>query len=139
MLSAYYIAKLLEEAGLPPGVINFIGGDAAEISKTLIAHEEFAGVHFTGSTFVFNSIWSQIGSNIAGYKSYPRIVGETGGKDFIVAHASADPEAIAVAIARGGLEYQGQKCSAASRAYIPRSLWGEVRERTAGMMEEIRV
>jgi 1-pyrroline-5-carboxylate dehydrogenase len=139
MLSAYYIAKLLEEAGLPPGVINFIGGDAAEISKTLISHEEFAGVHFTGSTFVFNSIWSQIGSNISGYKSYPRIVGETGGKDFIVAHASADPDALAVAIARGGFEYQGQKCSAASRVYVPESLWAEVRDRTVAMLQDMRM
>jgi 1-pyrroline-5-carboxylate dehydrogenase len=139
MLSAYYIAKLLEEAGLPPGVINFIGGDAAEISKTLIAYEEFAGVHFTGSTFVFNSIWGQIGSNIANYKSYPRIVGETGGKDFIVAHASADPEALAVAIARGGFEYQGQKCSAASRVYVPESLWADVRDRTVAMLQDMRM
>jgi 1-pyrroline-5-carboxylate dehydrogenase len=139
MLSAYYIMKLLEQAGLPPGVINMLPGDAAEISNVCLAHRELAGVHFTGSTGVFNSMWKTIGANMASYLSYPRIVGETGGKDFIVAHPSADPAAIAVAIARGGFEYQGQKCSAASRVYIPRSLWGEVRDRTVAMMEEIRM
>src|SRR5436190_411850 len=139
MLSAYYIMKLLEAAGLPPRVINMVPGDAAEISSVCLSHRELAGVHFTGSTGVFNSMWKTIGANMASYLSYPRIVGETGGKDFIVAHPSADPAAIAVAIARGGFEYQGQKCSAASRVYIPRSLWGEVRDRTVAMMEEIRM
>jgi 1-pyrroline-5-carboxylate dehydrogenase len=139
MLSAYYIMRLLEAAGLPPGVINFVPGDAGAISNQLIAHRDFAGVHFTGSTAVFNAIWQQIGTNIARYRSYPRIVGETGGKDFIVAHPSADPEALAVAIVRGGFEYQGQKCSAVSRVYVPASLWREVRDRLVAMIQEIRV
>src|SRR6266496_1991957 len=139
MLSAYYIMKLLEEAGLPPGVINFVAGDAALISDKLLAHRDLAGVHFTGSTAVFNSMWQTIGASMSRYKSYPRIVGETGGKDFIVAHSSADPAALSVAIARGGFEYQGQKCSAASRAYIPQSIWPEVRDRTVAIMKELRV
>jgi 1-pyrroline-5-carboxylate dehydrogenase len=139
MLSAYYLMKLLEEAGLPPGVINFVPGDPVAISRQLIDDRDFAGVHFTGSTAVFNSIWTQIGANIANYRGYPRIVGETGGKDFIVAHASADPDALAVAIARGGYEYQGQKCSAVSRVYVPESLWKEVRDRTTAIMGEMRM
>ena len=139
MLSAYYIVKLLEAAGLPPGVINMVPGDAAEISNTCLSHRELAGVHFTGSTGVFNSMWRTIGANMASYQSYPRIVGETGGKDFIVAHPSADARAVAVAIARGGFEYQGQKCSAASRVYVPRSLWKTVRDATVAMMQDIRM
>ncbi|HEY7412806.1 MAG TPA: L-glutamate gamma-semialdehyde dehydrogenase [Vicinamibacteria bacterium] len=139
MLGAHYIMKLLEAAGLPPGVINLVGGDAAAISAVALAHRDLAGVHFTGSTGVFNAMWKTIGENMARYRSYPRIVGETGGKDFIVAHASADPEALAVAIARGGFEYQGQKCSAASRIYVPRSLWKEVRDRTAAILGEMRM
>lgn len=139
MLSAYYIMKLLEEAGLPPGVINFVSGDAAMISDKLLAHRDLAGVHFTGSTAVFNNMWKTIGASMSRYKSYPRIVGETGGKDFIVAHSSADPVALSVAIARGGFEYQGQKCSAASRVYVPQSIWPEVRERTVAIMKELRV
>jgi 1-pyrroline-5-carboxylate dehydrogenase len=139
MLSAYYVMRLLEEAGLPPGVINFLPGDPAPITDAVLASPELAGVHFTGSTAVFNSIWRTIGQNIGSYKSYPRIVGETGGKDFIVAHPSADPRALAVAIARGAYEYQGQKCSAASRVYVPESLWPEVRDRTVALMREIRV
>src|SRR5687767_1029767 len=139
MLSAYHIMKLLEEAGLPPGVINFLPGDPAPITDAVLASPELAGVHFTGSTSVFNSIWRTIGQNIGSYKSYPRIVGETGGKDFIVAHPSADARALSVAIARGAYEYQGQKCSAASRIYVPESLWPEVRDRTVAMMREIRV
>src|SRR5437588_6641539 len=139
MLSAYYIMKLLEEAGLPPGVINFVPGDAALSSDKLLAHRDLAGVHFTGSTAVFNNMWKTIGASMSRYKSYPRIVGETGGKDFIVAHSSADPVALSVAIARGGFEYQGQKCSAASRVYIPESIWPEVRDRTVAIMKELRV
>ena len=139
MLSAYYLMKLLEAAGMPPGVINFVPGDAAEISNVLLSHRELAGVHFTGSTGVFNSMWKTIGANMSQYATYPRIVGETGGKDFIVAHPSADPQSLAVAIARGGFEYQGQKCSAASRVYIPRSLWKTVRDRTVAMMDEMRM
>jgi 1-pyrroline-5-carboxylate dehydrogenase len=105
----------------------------------LLSHRELAGVHFTGSTTVFNSMWRTIGANMSNYATYPRIVGETGGKDFIVAHASADPQALAVAIARGGFEFQGQKCSAASRVYVPRSIWNDVRDRTVAMMEEMRM
>src|SRR6478735_4172236 len=108
MLSAYYIMELLEEAGLPPGVINFVPGDPGLISDKLLSHRDLAGVHFTGSTAVFNNMWKTIGASMSKYRSYPRIVGETGGKDFIVAHASADPVALSVAIARGGFEYQGQ-------------------------------
>jgi 1-pyrroline-5-carboxylate dehydrogenase len=139
MLSAWYVLQLLEEAGLPPGVINFIPGDPAPISEAALSHPEFAGLHFTGSTAVFNAMWKTIGASMASYKSYPRIVGETGGKDFILAHPSADPAALAVAIARGGFEYQGQKCSAASRVYVPRSLWDRVRDETVAMIEQIRV
>ena len=139
MLSAHYIMALLEEAGLPPGVINLVAGDARMISDTLLADRDLAGVHFTGSTDVFNGMWKTIGANMGGYRSYPRIVGETGGKDFILAHPSADPVALAVAIVRGGFEYQGQKCSAASRVYVPQSLWKEVRDRAVGMIEEIRM
>ncbi|HEX9382579.1 MAG TPA: L-glutamate gamma-semialdehyde dehydrogenase [Gemmatimonadaceae bacterium] len=139
MLSAYYIMKLLEEAGLPPGVINFVPGDAALISDRLLAHRDLAGVHFTGSTAVFNNMWKTIGASMSRYKSYPRIVGETGGKDFIIAHASADPVALSVAIARGGFEYQGQKCSAASRVYVPQSIWPEVRDRTVAIMRDIKM
>ena len=139
MLSAYYIMKLLEEAGLPPGVINFVPGDPGMISDKLLAHRDLAGVHFTGSTAVFNNMWKTIGASMSRYKSYPRIVGETGGKDFIVAHSSADPAALSVAIARGGFEYQGQKCSAASRVYVPQSIWPEVRDRTVAIMKEIRM
>ncbi len=139
MLSAWYTLKILEEAGLPPGVINFVPGDAAMISDTVLSHRDLAGVHFTGSTAVFNNMWKTIGGNMASYRSYPRIVGETGGKDFIVAHPSADPVAVAVGIVRGGFEYQGQKCSAASRVYVPKSIWPEVRDRCAAMIEEIKV
>src|SRR5688500_15163832 len=139
MLSAYYIMRLLEAAGLPPGVINFVPGDAAEVSNVLLDHPDFAGLHFTGSTSVFNSIWQRVGSNLGKYKSYPRIVGETGGKDFVVVHASADPQEVAVALVRGAFEYQGQKCSAASRAYLPKSLWETIKERMLGMLSEIKV
>ena len=139
MLSGYYIMRLLEAAGLPPGVINFVPGDAVQISDILLDAPALAGVHFTGSTPVFQGMWQKIGERISRYRDYPRIVGETGGKDFIVAHASADPEALAVAIARGSFEYQGQKCSAASRVYVPQSLWPGVRDRVAAMMEEMRM
>jgi len=139
MHSAYYLMRLLEAAGLPPGVINFVPGDAAEISNVVLAHRDLAGVHFTGSTAVFNSMWRTIGANMDKYATYPRIVGETGGKDFILAHPSADPQALAVAIARGGFEYQGQKCSAASRVYIPRSMWKDVRDRIVAMMDDMRM
>jgi len=139
MLSSYYLMRLLEEAGLPPGVINLVPGDPIEISNILLSHRELAGVHFTGSTGVFNSMWKTIGANMSQFATYPRIVGETGGKDFIIAHPSADPQALAVAIARGGFEFQGQKCSAASRVYIPKSLWNDVRDRTVAMMEDMKM
>jgi 1-pyrroline-5-carboxylate dehydrogenase len=139
ILSGYYTLKLLEAAGLPPGVINFLPGDPREISNLLLDSPQLAGVHFTGSTEVFNSMWRKVGENMGRYRSYPRLVGETGGKDFIVAHASADPTEVAVAIARGSFEYQGQKCSAASRVYVPRSLWKEVSERTVAMMKDMKV
>jgi 1-pyrroline-5-carboxylate dehydrogenase len=139
MLSGYYTLKVLEAAGLPPGVINFLPGDAEQISNLLIDSPDLAGVHFTGSTAVFNNLWKRVGANMGKYRTYPRLVGETGGKDFIVAHASADPQELAVAIARGGFEYQGQKCSAASRVYVPQSLWNDVRDRTVAMMKEITV
>jgi len=139
MYSAYYLMKLYEAAGMPPGVINMIAGDAGTISKVLLSHGDLAGVHFTGSTEVFNDMWKTIGASMGTYRSYPRIVGETGGKDFIVAHPSADVEALAVAVVRGGFEYQGQKCSAASRVYVPRSLWNKARELMVGMIDEIRM
>lgn len=138
LLSSWYTMQLFEEAGMPPGVINFIPGDAAMISEIALTHRDLAGVHFTGSTGVFNSMWETIGKNMNKYRSYPRIVGETGGKDFIVAHPSADPQALAVGMVRGAFEYQGQKCSAASRAYVPASLWPTVRERCVAMMAEMK-
>ena len=122
--SGYYLAKLFEAAGMPPGVINFVPGKATTVSEIALNHPDLAGIHFTGSTGVFQTMWRTVGENIAKYRAYPRIVGETGGKDFIVAHPSADPAALRTAIVRGGFEYQGQKCSAVSRVYIPKSLWG---------------
>src|SRR5471032_1734448 len=139
MLSAYYLMKLYEAAGMPPGVINFLPGDAAMISKVLLSHKDLGGVHFTGSTEVFNNMWKTIGSSMSGYRSYPRIVGETGGKDFIVAHASADVDALAVAMVRGAFEFQGQKCSAASRVYVPKSIWNGVRDRAVAMISDIKM
>ena len=127
-LSAWITMRILEEAGLPPGVINLVFGPGAEMGAAALASPELAGVHFTGSTGVFHSIWRTIGNDIDRYRNYPRIVGETGGKDFILAHPSADPGAVAAAIVRGSFEYQGQKCSASSRLYIPSNIWGEVRE-----------
>ncbi len=138
-LSAHYVMRILQEAGLPPGVVNLVTGDSAMISETLLAHRDLAGIHFTGSTGVFNGMWRTVAQSLDRYRGYPRIVGETGGKDFIVAHPSADAVALAVAIARGGYEYQGQKCSAASRVYVPRSLWNDVRDRTVAMMGELRI
>jgi 1-pyrroline-5-carboxylate dehydrogenase len=139
MLSAYYIMRLFEAAGLPPGVINFVAGDAADISALLLDHPDFGGIHFTGSTGVFNGMWERMGQNLGKYRSYPRIVGETGGKDFVVVHPSADAQAVAVGLVRGAFEYQGQKCSAASRAYLPKSLWTDVRDRMLAMLQEIRM
>ena len=139
VLSNYYIAKLLQAAGLPDGVINFIPGKASKVGDPVLAHPDFAGIHFTGSTPVFQDMWKTIGANIPNYKSYPRIVGETGGKNFVFAHPSADVTALVANLIRGGFEYQGQKCSAGSRAYIPASLWPEVRERLVAELKEVKM
>jgi len=139
LLSNWYVYKLLEAAGLPPGVINFVPGSAAQVSDLLLADRRLAGIHFTGSTEVFQSLWRTVGQNLPNYAGYPRLVGETGGKDFVLAHASADPDALAVALVRGAFEYQGQKCSAASRAYVPDNLWPAVRERMVAMLADIRM
>ena len=138
LLSSYYLMKILEEAGMPPGVINFVPGSGSLISGIVLKHKDLAGIHFTGSNNTFNSIWKQVSENLPSYKSYPRIVGETGGKDFIFAHKSADPLALATAIIRGAFEYQGQKCSAASRAYIPESIWKETSGHLLNMISEIK-
>jgi 1-pyrroline-5-carboxylate dehydrogenase len=122
-LAAYYTLCLLEEAGLPPGVINLVTGDGADLSASVLTDPRLAGIHFTGSTRTFRYLWEQVGANLSSYHGYPRLVGETGGKDFILAHPSADPAVLRTAMIRGAFEYQGQKCSAASRAYVPRSLW----------------
>jgi 1-pyrroline-5-carboxylate dehydrogenase len=122
-LAAHYTMALFQEAGLPPGVINMVTGHGAPISDVLLGHRSLAGIHFTGSTATFHHLWSEVGNGIAGYAGYPRLVGETGGKDFVLAHPSADPAALVTGLVRGAFEYQGQKCSAASRSYLPRSLW----------------
>ena len=139
VLSAHYLIKLLEAAGMPPGVVNLVLGSGRAIGDPVLAHPDFAGIHFTGSTAVFHGMWRTIGQNIDRYRSYPRIVGETGGKDFIFAHPSADPDAVATAIIRGGFEYQGQKCSACSRVYAPSNLWPEIRARLEREVAEIAV
>ena len=136
--AAYWLMKLLEEAGLPDGVINMVAGSGGEIGDPAMSHPDLGGVHFTGSTAVFQGMWKTIGNNIASYRSYPRIVGETGGKDFVFAHASADPDELTANLIRGAYEYQGQKCSAASRAYIPRGLWDAMRDRFCGLVEGIQ-
>lgn len=139
VLSGFIIYEILEEAGLPPGVINFVPGSGRHVGDPVFASPHLSGLHFTGSTGTFQHMWRTIGRNIDAYKTYPRIVGETGGKDFIVAHMSADPVAVATAIARGSFEYQGQKCSASSRMYIPRSLWPEVRRLLESQLGEMRM
>lgn len=139
LLSNYYLIKILSEAGLPPGVINFLPGSGELITGIVLKHRDFAGIHFTGSNPTFNSLWKQISDNLTIYKSYPRIVGETGGKGFIFAHNSANPLELATAIVRGGFEYQGQKCSAASRAYIPVSIWEETRVHLLRMTSEMKM
>lgn len=137
-LAAHHTLRLLEAAGLPPGVINLVHGRGDAVSEIALTHPDLAGIHFTGSTPTFQHLWSTVGANIASYRTYPRLVGETGGKDFVVAHASADPEALTVALLRGAFEYQGQKCSAASRAYLPRGLWeGGVRDALVAGAEAI--
>ncbi len=139
LLSNYYLMKIFEEAGLPAGVINFVPGSGSLISSVVLNHKDLAGIHFTGSNATFNSLWKQVTGNLEFYRSYPKIVGETGGKDFIFAHSSADPAALATAIIRGSFEYQGQKCSAASRAYIPNSVWKVTESFLLKMVSEIRM
>ena len=128
VFSAKVIMDVFKEAGVPDGVINVVFGDPKMITDTVLASPDFSGLHFTGSTFIFKELWKQIGENIHNYKTYPKIVGETGGKDFIVAHKSANAKQVATAIARGSFEFQGQKCSAASRAYIPQGIWADVKK-----------
>jgi 1-pyrroline-5-carboxylate dehydrogenase len=137
--SAHFLMQLFKEAGLPDGVINLVSGSGAAIGDPVLRDRHLAGIHFTGSTKVFQQMWRTVGDNIDQYASYPRLVGETGGKDFIVAHASADPVALATAIVRGAFEYQGQKCSAASRVYVPVNLWPQVRDRLVAQVESIRM
>ncbi|MEO0790176.1 MAG: L-glutamate gamma-semialdehyde dehydrogenase [Bacteroidota bacterium] len=137
--SAVTIMELFEEAGLPPGVINLVYADGPEAGEVVFSHPDFAGLHFTGSTAVFQQLWKTIGQNIEKYRSYPRIVGETGGKDFVIAHPSADAEQVAVALLRGAFEFQGQKCSAASRAYIPESLWGQIKSRLVDDLQTVKM
>jgi 1-pyrroline-5-carboxylate dehydrogenase len=139
MLAAWETFKLLEEAGLPPGVINFLPGLGHELSPVMMDHPELAALHFTGSTDVFRSLWKRSANNLERYRNYPRLIGETGGKDFIIAHPSADAKALTAAIIRGGFEYQGQKCSAASRIYIPQSIWDVMRDDLVAQIEAIKV
>ena len=138
-LSNYMFMQILTEAGLPPGVINFLPGDAERISYELLTEPTLAGIHFTGSTAVFNKLWGMVGTQISSYRSYPRMVGETGGKDFVLAHASADVDALMVALVRGAFEYQGQKCSAASRAYVPKSVWKKLKTRLIEMAHSLKM
>jgi len=137
--SGYHIMKLLEEAGVPPGVINFVPGPGGNVGRPVLASDHLAGIHFTGSTAVFHDMWKTVGENISNYRSYPRIVGETGGKDFIFAHKSADVEELGAGIIRGAFEYQGQKCSAASRSYIPKSLWADLKDYLAGELKTVKI
>lgn len=138
VLSNYYLMKILKEAGLPDGVINFVPGSGSLISRIVLNHPDLAGIHFTGSNATFNTLWKEVSENLSKYRSYPKLVGETGGKDFIFAHNSAKPLELATAIIRGSFEYQGQKCSAASRAYIPKSIWGETKLHVMRMISEIK-
>jgi 1-pyrroline-5-carboxylate dehydrogenase len=138
-LSNYAIMKILLEAGLPPGVINFLPGPSGQISDLLLADRHLGGIHFTGSTEVFQMLWKRVSEHLPSYADYPRLVGETGGKDFVLAHASADPDALAAGLVRGAFEYQGQKCSAASRAYVPDNLWPQVKERIGGMLSGMKM
>ena len=135
--AAHFTMRLLEAAGLPPGVINLVPGDGAAVSEVALVRPRLSGIHFTGSTRTFRHLWHTVGSNLATYRDYPRLVGETGGKDFVIAHPSADVDALRVGLVRGAFEYQGQKCSAASRAYLPRSIWSRLRDELAGAVEEL--
>jgi 1-pyrroline-5-carboxylate dehydrogenase len=135
--AAHFLMRLLEEAGLPPGVINMVTGDGIAVSDVALASPDLAGIHFTGSTAVFQHLWRTVGENLTGYRGYPRVVGETGGKDFIVAHPSADVDVLRTAMVRGAFEYQGQKCSAASRAYVPRSVWARLRDDLVATTESL--
>ncbi|HOC12321.1 MAG TPA: L-glutamate gamma-semialdehyde dehydrogenase [Propionicimonas sp.] len=137
--AAQFWMQLLTEAGLPEGVINMLPGHGAEVSDAALNHHDLAGIHFTGSTRVFQGLWTQVGANIANYGAYPRLVGETGGKDFVVAHPSADPAAVIAALVRGAFEYSGQKCSAASRAYLPQSLWDTIKDELIAQVEALTV
>lgn len=139
LLSSYVIYEILEKAGLPPGVINLVSGDAQMISRHALTDPDLAGVHFTGSTATFETLWKAVGENISTYKSYPRLVGETGGKDFVFAHSSADPDELVAGLVRGAFEYQGQKCSAASRAYIPSGLWSKIKDKLIHEIESIKM
>src|SRR5438067_2517450 len=137
VLASHFLMELLTEAGMPPGVINMVSGSASEISERVLNHPELAGIHFTGSTEVFQTMWREVGQNIARYRTYPRLVGETGGKDFVLAHDSADTDALRTALVRGAFEYQGQKCSAASRAYIPQSMWKAMKPDLVDLVDAI--
>ncbi len=139
LLSNYLLMKILKEAGLPDGIINFIPSDGSVISKIILSHKDFGGLHFTGSTKTFRTLWRQISDNLELYKSYPKIVGETGGKDFVFVHSSANVDEVVTALIRGAFEYQGQKCSAASRAYIPKSLWKEIKEKLLSEISTIKI
>ncbi|HVD00927.1 MAG TPA: L-glutamate gamma-semialdehyde dehydrogenase [Candidatus Dormibacteraeota bacterium] len=139
LLVASLLQRLLEEAGLPPGVINLVSGSAADVSEVALSSPHLAGIHFTGSTDVFQGMWKTVGANLERYRSYPRLVGETGGKDFVMVHESADLDALQAALIRGGFEYQGQKCSAASRAYVPESMWEAMRDALAGEVDAIKM
>jgi len=139
LLSNYYLMRIFQEAGMPDGVLNFVPGSGSSIGKIALSHPDLSGVHFTGSNATFNHIWKTVAANLENLRTYPRLVGETGGKDFIFVHNSSDPAEVATAIVRGAYEYQGQKCSAASRSYIPRSLWPQVRDHIGAMLSEVRV
>jgi 1-pyrroline-5-carboxylate dehydrogenase len=136
-LSAHYLMRVLEAAGLPPGVINLVTGSGQPVSRVALPHQDLAGIHFTGSTGTFQQMWRTVGENISGYRSYPRLVGETGGKDFVIAHPSAEPDVLTTALLRGSFEYQGQKCSASSRAYVPRSVWDRMQDDFIGSVESL--
>ncbi len=137
LLVSHFLMEILIEAGMPPGVINMVSGSASEISDKVLKHRDLAGIHFTGSTEVFQGMWKEVGQNVDRYRTYPRLVGETGGKDFVIAHTSADPDALRTALVRGAFEYQGQKCSAASRAYIPQSIWKSMKSELADQVDAI--